>query len=232
VRRVNAEGELRIDEFTMEKLTLQKVVAAGTLQNLHLDIHDASAQWAGGSVRARMNAQFLPRPAYEVTADLDRVDLAKLPAVPRITERFSGVASGTFHITTRGVGREELLQHLAGRGDVRVRNVEFRGWDVSASVADGEPRSGQSHWTAGEGAFTLRDRAIVLAGLRLEAGRELTLVKGTLSFGRDADLTVQTVTDGRRETRVPETRRVLKISGPLDVPRVSIERSLTHQPAD
>ena len=106
----------------------------------------------------------------------------------------------TLHLTTQGVGREELLQHLAGRGDIRVRNVEFRGWDVSASVADGEPRTGQSRWAAGEGAFTLRDRGIVLAGLRLESGRELTFVKGTVSFGRDADLTVQTSTDGRRES--------------------------------
>jgi AsmA family len=232
VRRVNAEGELRVDEFTMEKLTLQKVAVLGSLHDLHLDIRDASAQWAGGNVRARMNAKFLPRPSYDVTAEFDRVDLAKLPAVPRITERFAGTASGTLHLTTQGVGRDQLLQHLAGRGDVRVRNVDFRGWDVSASVADGEPRIGQSHWAAGEGAFTMRDRAIVLAGLRLEAGQELTFVRGTVSFGRDADLTVQTTMDGRRESHTTEAKRVLKISGPLDVPRVSVEPALTRQPAD
>src|SRR5215813_9342812 len=101
VRRVNAEGELRIDEFTMEKLTLQKVVAVSSLEDLHLDIRDASAQWAGGTVHGRMTAKFLPRPSYDVTADLDRVDLAKLPAVPRVTDRFSGVGSATFHITTQ-----------------------------------------------------------------------------------------------------------------------------------
>jgi hypothetical protein len=84
----------------------------------------------------------------------------------------------------------------------------------------------------GEGAFALRDRGIVLAGLRLESGRELTFVKGTVSFGRDADLTIQTSSDGRRESRAAETSHVLKISGPLDVPRVSVERALTRQPAD
>jgi hypothetical protein len=231
VRRVNAEGELRIDEFTMENLTLQKVTVAGALHDLRLDIRDASAQWAGGNVHARMNAKFLPRPSYDITADLDRVDLAKLPGVPRITERFAGFASGSLHMTTQGVGRDELLQHLAGRGDVRVRNVDFRGWDVSASVADGQPRIGQSHWAAGEGTFSLRDRAIILAGLRLDTGRESTFVKGTVSFGRDADLTVQ-ISDGRREIRASEANRVLKISGPLDVPRVSVEPALARQPAD
>ena len=83
-----------------------------------------------------------------------------------------------------------------------MRNVEFRGWDVSASVAEGEPRTGESRWAAGEGAFTLRDRGVVLAGLRLESGREFTFVKGTVSFGRDADLTIQTIAmDGERAGR-------------------------------
>jgi len=223
---------MRIDDFTMENLALQKVTVTGALHDLRLDIRDASAQWAGGNVHARMNAKFVPRPSYDITADLDRVDLAKLPALPHITERFAGSASGTLHMTTQGVGRDELLQHLAGRGDIRMRNVEFRGWDVSASVADGQPRIGQSHWATGEGTFSLRERAIVLAGLRLDSARESTFVKGTVSFGRDANLTVQTSTDGRREIRASEASRVLKISGPLDVPRVSVESTLTRQPAD
>jgi hypothetical protein len=125
-----------------------------------------------------------------------------------------------------------LIARLTGRGDVRMRNIEFRGWDVNASVAQGEPRTGESRWAAGEGTFTLRDRGVVLAGLRLESGREATLVKGTVSFGRDADLTIQTTSDGRREFRTVEPGHILKISGPLDIPRVSVENTAAHQPAD
>jgi AsmA-like protein len=232
VRRIDAEGELRVDEFTMEKLKFQQVRADGSLDDLHLDVREADAQWAGGKVRARLAARFLPRPSYEVTADLDQVNLAQLPAPAHVTERFAGTASGTVHFTTRGVGRDELLAQLAGRGDVRMRNIEFRGWDVNASVAEGEPRSGESRWATGEGTFTLRDRGIVLAGLRLESGREATLVKGTVSFDRDADLTIQTTSEGRREIRTVEPGHILKISGPLDIPRVSVENTAAHQPAD
>ena len=232
VRRINADGELRVDEFTMEKLKFQQVRAAGSLDDLHLDVRDADGQWAGGKVHARLSAKFLPRPAYEVTADLDQVNLAQLPAPARTTERFAGTASGTVHFTTQGVGREELLARLTGRGDVRMRNVEFKGWDVDASMAEGEPRTGESRWASGEGTFTLRDRGVVLAGLRLESGREATLVKGTVSFGRDADLTIQTTSDGRREIRTVEPGHILKISGPLDIPRVSVENTAAHQPAD
>jgi AsmA family len=232
VRRVKAEGELRIDEFNLEKLKFVNVHAVGALHDLHLEVRDADAQWAGGKVHATVAARFLPRPAYDLTADLDRVDLAQLPAPARATERFGGIASGTLHFSTQGVGREELLQRLVGRGDVRMRNVEFRGWDVSASVSEGEPRAGESRWAAGEGAFTLRNQGVVLAGLRLEAGHEFTFVKGTVSFGRDADLTIQTTTDGRRESRTIEPGHILKISGPLDVPRVSVEKAVTRLPAD
>jgi len=232
VRRVDADGELQVDEFTMEKLKFQQVRAVGSLQDLHLDVRAAEAQWAGGKVHAKVGANFLPRPVYDVTAELDHVDLAQLPAPARAAERFGGTASGTLHFTTQGVGREELVQHLAGRGDVRMRNVEFRGWDVSASVAEGEPRTGDSRWALGEGAFTLRDRGVVLVGLRLESGREFTFVKGTVTFGRDADLTIQTSLDGRRESRVVDSGHILKISGPLDVPRVSVENAVARQPAD
>jgi hypothetical protein len=232
VRRVDAEGELQIDEFTLERLKFHQVRAVGALHDLHLEVREAQAQWAGGNVHAKVAARFLPRPAYEVTADLDHVDLAQLPAPPRAAERFGGTASATLHFTTQGVGREELLERLAGRGDVHLRNVEFRGWDVSASVSEGEPRTGESRWAVGEGAFTLRDKGIILAGLRLESGREFTFVKGTVSFGRDADLTVQTTTDGKRESRTIEPGHILKISGPLDVPRVSVERTQAREPAD
>jgi len=228
----DAEGELQVDEFTLEKLKFQKVRAVGTLHDLHLDVRDADAQWAGGTVHAKMTARFLPRPVYEVTADLDRVDLGQLPTPARAAERFGGTASGTLHFTTQGVGRDELLEKLAGRGDVRMRNIEFRGWDVSASVSEGEPRTGQSRWATGEGAFTLRDKGVVLAGLRLESGHESTFVKGTVTFGRDADLTLQTTTDGKRESRTSEPAHILKISGPLDLPRVSVESTLARQPAD
>jgi hypothetical protein len=221
VRRVNAEGELRVDEFTLEKLKLAQVRAAGSLRNLQLDVREAEAQWAGGKVRAKLSAVFSPRPKYEVTAELDRVNLAELPGTGRVMERLSGGASGTVHLETEGVGREELLAKLAGDGDVRLKNVEFLGWDVGASVADGAPHAGASRWAAGEGSFTLRDRSVLLDGLRLDGGKEWTMVKGTVSFARTAELSVETASAAKlkdRKSNILPASHVLKISGPLDTP--------------
>ncbi len=232
LRRVNAEGELRVDEVTVERLQLEKVRAIGEVHDLKLEVSDATAQWAGGRVHAKVRAAFSPLPKYDVTAEMDGVTLAQLPPTVRVAQRFGGVAAGTVHLTTEGVGREELLRKLTGKGDVHLKNVEFRGWDVSASVADGEPRLGSSRWAAGEGAFTLRDRSIMVDGLRLDSGREETVVNGTVSFSRDADLTVETVNAGKRVALITGAQHVLKITGPLDGPRVSVASTSVRQPAD
>jgi AsmA-like protein len=235
VRQMNADGELNIGELTVEKLKLAGVHAEGSLHDLELEIREADAQWAGGAVHAQVRAKFAPLPKYDVTAKLERVSLAEIPAPGRFTERLAGFASGTVHIETEGVGREELLQKLAGSGEVRLKNLEFRGWDVSASVADGSPHTGTSRWTTGTGTFTMRNRSVSVEDLTLDSGAEKTSLQGTVSFARDADLTVETLSAGKRRGRtigVNEAGHVLKISGPLDGPRVSVEKAAARQPAD
>jgi hypothetical protein len=197
-----------------------------------LEVRQAEARCAGGTLHAKLRAAFLPRPSYDVTAELERVDLQQVPTPGNLPERFAGLASGTVHLTTQGVGRDELLEHLAGKGDLKLRNLEFHGWDVAASMADGAPHEGASRWTTGEGAFIVRDRAIAFPGLRLNAGSEMTLLKGTLSFAQDSDLSLQALIDDQTGAALPEQGYVVRISGPLDVPKVSIERLVAHRPAD
>ncbi len=235
VRRVNAEGELEVAKLTIEKLKLEQVVAKGALHDLQLDVREAQAEWAGGKVQAKIRAKFLPRPVYEIAADLERVNLAQLPETGRNAERVSGLASGTLQLKTEGVGRDELLGKLAGHGEFHLSKVEFRGWDVNASVADGAARSGVSHWATGECSLLLRDSSIFLDDFRLDGGKQVTLVNGTLTFGRNADLSIETVNaqkgkDGR--TSDFGAGHVLKISGPLDGPEVSVEKTVVRQPAD
>ena len=235
VRRVNAEGELGVTHLTIEKLKLDNVLAKGGLHDLQLDVREAQAEWAGGKVRAKINAKFLPRPVYEIAAELEQVNLAQLPGAGRIAERLGGVASGTLQVKTGGVGRDELLGKLAGHADFHLNKVEFRGWDVNASVADGAAHTGVSRWATGEGSLLLKDSSIVLEDFRLEGGKQLTLVNGTLSFGRNADLSIETAStlkSRQGKSADSEVGHILKISGPLDGPKVSVEKAGVRQPAD
>jgi hypothetical protein len=232
LRRVNAEGDLSVDEFTLREIKLGQMRASGALHDLHLELRQAEARCAGGILRAKLRAAFLPRPSYDMTAELERIDLQQVPALGNLLERFTGLASGIVHLTTQGVGRDELLQHLAGKGDLRLRDVEFRGWDLNASMADGAPHEGASRWSSGEGTFLVRDQSIIFLGLRLDGASEMTLLKGTMSFAQGSDLTLQTLFDDQTGTTLPEQGFVLKISGPLDVPKISIERLVARRPAD
>lgn len=235
VRRVDAEGELGITQLTIEKFTLRQVLAKGSLRNLQLDVNEADAEWAGGKVHGRVNAKFLPRPAYEIVADLQRVNLAQLPGSGRIAERLGGVASGTLQLKTEGVGRDELWEKLAGRGEFHLEKVEFRGWDVNASVADGAAHTGVSRWPTGDGSLRWKDSTLFLQDFRLDGGKQLSLVSGTLSFRKNADLAIETVSARKakdQSTIDSGPGHVLKISGPLDGLKVSVEKIGVRQPAD
>src|SRR5262249_27331116 len=232
LRRVNAEGQVRITRLTIEKLKLENVLAQGSLRDLKLELQDAQAEWAGGQVRAKISASFLPRPRYDITADLDRIDLAKLPGTGRLAGRLGGAASGKLDLKTGGVGREELLRNLDGHGVMNLKKVELRGWDLPASLADGATRSGTSRWPAGECGFLIRDRSVVVQWLELNAPFEQTSVRGTLSFSSDADLSI--TTRAAQTTKAPwkkpaDKEHVLKISGPLDGPHVTVEKTPEQQ---
>jgi uncharacterized protein involved in outer membrane biogenesis len=235
VRRVNAEGELEIAKLTIEKFKLEQVFARGFLHDLQLDVREARAEWAGGNVQAKIHANFLPRPVYEIAAKLERVNLAQLPGAGRNAERLGGVASGTLQVKTEGVGRDELLGKLTGHGEFQLNKVEFRGWDVNASVADGAAHAGVSRWATGECSLRLQDSSIFLEEFRLEGGKQSTLVNGTLSFGRNAELAIQTASARKsKDLKAGDSGagHVLKISGPLDGPKVSVEKTGVRQPAD
>ncbi|HEX2664557.1 MAG TPA: AsmA family protein [Candidatus Acidoferrum sp.] len=228
VRRVTAEGRLRIARLTVEKLKLENVVAQGSLRDLKLDVRNSDAEWAGGRVRAEINASFLPRPSYEIRAELEHVNLAKLPGTERLTDRLSGTASGNLQLKTAGVGREELLRNLDGSGLVNLKQVELNGLDLPASIADGAAHSGTSRWPAGECAFLIHNRGIVLQWLELTAALEQTSVEGTLSFGWDADLSVSMqprVPAKAKPKKASAKRHVLKVSGPLDELRLRVENT-------
>jgi len=116
-----------------------------------------------------------------------------------------------------------LLQGLEGRGEIKVKGVEFRGWDVASSMEAGAPRLGVSRWTSGEGKFAVKDRAVNFKGIRLEGAREKMEFAGTLSFGQEAKITIAEADLRERKTKGSAAMRSFEMSGPVDAPRIRIE---------
>jgi len=227
LRRISAEGELSADTVTIEKVKLGKTKAKLAFHELHLDVSETEAQWAGGTVHGGMTAVFSASPKYEIAAGFDGVNLAQVPWSPRWTERWAGTAKGTLHFATKGVGREELLQGLEGKGEIKVKGVEFRGWDVATSIEMGAPRMGVSRWMSAEGDFEVKDRAVNFEGIRLEGPKEKLEFVGTLSFGQEAKITIAEADMQPRKANGGAVERSFEISGPVEAPRIRIEPTAT-----
>src|SRR5882724_9365344 len=90
---------------------------------------------------------------------------------------------------------------------------------------------GTSRWTAGAGTFHLSDGGFDLNSLRLASPAGEFLLKGSVSFSEDTDLTAESHLTGRN-ARAENTVRFMQISGPLAEPKVSLEKATAQQPGD
>jgi hypothetical protein len=157
------------------------------------------------------------------------VNLAQIPA-GRLSDDFAGSGFATLQLRTEGVGREQLLQKLTGKGNVRLVSPEFHGWNVTAK--EGAPLSGISRWTSGEGGFSIGESSVQLDGLQLESASGRTIVRGAVSFAREANLRMETKASGTSGERTTAPAPAVRISGPLEAPKVTYENLQAKKSAD
>ena len=223
LRRVSAEGELTADTLTVEKMKLTHPRARIAFHDLHLDVKEADAEWAGGEVRGNLTAVFSVPPQYEISAEIERANLSQFPWGTHWADRWNGTASGKIHLTTSGVGRDALLTHLAGSGELFLKAPELHGWDVPASLDGGAVRSGSSRWASGEGEFTVKDRAVKFDALQLDNPREKTQVSGSFRFAQDLNLTFARESAADHKAKVAAAPRAFLLAGPMATPVASVQ---------
>jgi len=231
LRRVRASGDLRVDELTIEKIKLKQFRADTKLDALELSMRNVQAQWSGGQVAGSVDAAFSAKPRYDIVASFERISITQTPWLAQLSDRLAGTAYGRLELHAGGIGREALLSSLDGKGEIHLAGVELRGWDVPGTMALGEWKTGTSRWTAGVGTFHLSDGGFDLNSLRLASPSGEFLLKGSVSFSEDADLTAESHLTGRN-ARAESTVRFMQISGPLAEPKVSLEKATAQQPGD
>jgi hypothetical protein len=228
LRRISAEGDLTADSLTIEKVKLAHPRAHIQFHDLHLEVKDAAAEWAGGTVRGNVAAIFSLPPQYEISAEVERADLSQFPWSAHWAERWNATASGKFRLTTLGVGRDALLAQLAGSGEIQLKSAELRGWDVSASLDAGSPRTGLSRWATGEGDFSIADRAVQFDALELDNPREKMRLSGSVHFSQGMDLTFAAIPADPHSAKTPASR-LFELHGPLETPVATVQVAPTAQ---
>ena len=231
LKRIRAEGNLKVDQIAIEEIILKGFRARATLSDLKLKLENAQAQWAGGLAHGRLLATLSANPVYDVSATFDRISLEQMPWLANLSEHLTGSASGKLELRAAGIGREALLKSLKGKGELRLGKVELRGWDLAGTMAQGEWKAGISRWPSGTGTFHISDGGFELNALRLASASEEFFLKGSVSFSQDADLTAESHAMGHA-ARPENAIRFLTISGPLTEPKVSLEKVTAQQPGD
>lgn len=231
LKKIRAEGDLRAEEVAVEKVVLKAVRAHAKLNDLHLSLENAQAQWCGGSAEGRFLATLSASPVYDVSATFDHVALSQTPWLAQLANHLAGTVSGKVELKTAGIGRDALLKTLSGKGELQLSKVELRGWDLAGTMAQGEWKTGVSRWSTGAGTFHISEGGFELNALRLASPSEEFLLKGSVSYSQDADLTAESHAVGRA-VRAENTVRFLTISGPLKEPKVSLEKAEAQQPGD
>ena len=229
LRRVTAEGDLEADFLSIEKIKLAHARAHVAFHDLHLEVRDAEAEWAGGTARGSLSAGFSVPPHYEISAEVDRANLSELPWSTHWSEYWNGTASGKLHLTTSGVGRDALVAQLAASGELRLKNLELRGWDVAASMDTGTLHTGASRWSSGEGEFTIHDRAVQFDNLVLENPHNKTRLDGTLDFSQDLKLTFAPAASDKRGVKSLAAAPLFQLRGPLEKPVATVETTPVAQ---
>ena len=186
-------------------------------------MRDAEAEWAGGTARGALSAAFSVLPHYEISAEVDRANLSEFPWSTHWAEYWSGTASGKVHLTTSGIGRDALLAQLGASGELHLKNLELRGWDIGASMDTGTLHTGSSRWASGEGEFTIADRAVHLDALTLENPHVITRLDGTLDFSQDIKLTFAPAMADKRGVKSATSTRLFQLRGPLEKPVAAVE---------
>ena len=141
-------------------------------------------------------------------------------ATTTLKERFAGVASGELQLVARGVGRENLLVSLEGRGTLVTRGAEMRGLDLRASYLGGRRVQGVSRFATAEAQFSLAARRIRVERLRLADHEDDFEAAGELDFSRSLDLRLRLL-GAKNGVRPRAQNKTIRITGALDAPEVA-----------
>lgn len=245
---VRARGRLRVASFSVAPLAAQNLQADLELDGRVLTAQHVQAQLYGGNVTGALEAKLAADPAYRFTGRADNVNLGAATAgSPELARRFSGAMSGNIEFSGHGIGREQLLASLEGRGRFAIAAANLAGFDfnappVSAAPSTGAASSSFAHFSSISSGFLVSRRSIEFDHLALAAPGDTYQGSGRMNFTRQLDLSLQPASAPAPAptpvaAKIPAPAapapaiRQIHITGTLESPRVAVTGPAPHPAA-
>ncbi len=208
--RLRARGQVRVDLLTLVPISLQKLRGTLELDGRKISLTDAQADFYSGAVSGSLRAELAIEPKYEVQAKVERVNLAALTAATvTLKSLFSGTASGELSLSTRGIGRENLLRSIDGLGAFEFRDAQFRGLDLAESIRADAARPGVSSFRTAFARVNIAASKFQLEEFRLTTSSSQWEAEGAVDFARQLDLRLHMATP---------SASTFNLTGPLSAP--------------
>lgn len=217
VKTIHAHGNIAIDELEIAPVRVRKLKGRVDIDGRSVRLEEAHGECYGGNVSGSFDANLKAPPVYRADAQIERANLAMLAAdSATLRERVAGLASASVHLTTRGIGREDLVKSLEGRGEFNGLGIQVRGLDLKSAMN----HSGSAIWSLAVGEFTIRSRVIHIAKLRLKDGASEARAQGTVDFSHVLDLDVRPPADFDATGLAVVRGRALHVTGTLEAPQI------------
>jgi hypothetical protein len=221
---LRAEGRINIEDFALAPVALRHLQSDVKIGGRHVEVWNAKAQFFGGALEGSLDAQLTARPAYHLSLDYSRVDLAALTsAFPTLADLFAGSASGEFALESSGATRADLVSSLECRGNARVTDAKLQNISLLESMRAAERRPGTSSFPAATAVFSCANGKINVQRLRFIGAAQEVAASGSVDFSRNLDLQMRALPlNGALNSPRPaaSAAQVFDLTGPIRSPRI------------
>ena len=228
---LRARGTLALGQFTLAPFVLRQLHADAAVDGRELHLTNAETGFYGGKLLGSIALNLVSQPTYEVDAKFRDVNLSQLAAHTfSLADLFSGSASGSLHISAKGVGREALLRSLSCQGSAQMRDAGYAGMDLLESMSAGARRPGATFFPSASAEFSCSGGKVQFSRLLLTGPKNQIAAAGFVDFQRQLQLELRSgsgAQDGSEAGRNSDPAHVFELSGTLKSPQLS--RAEPHQ---
>jgi uncharacterized protein involved in outer membrane biogenesis len=236
---LQAHGRLAVDQFAFSRFVMRGLDGELVLHGRHLELEDATAEFAGAKISGGLIADVGSNPVYALRAYFSGLNLAGLAAdSPVFAKNVGGVASGELTMGFEGVGRGALLGSMKCDGRADIRNALLQGFDLVESLRSGARRAGKTAFARAAAGFTCGGGEIRFSRLQLERADSAFDATGTVDFARNVDFRIRAIRTGADrdaaegagvEAAPAVSLNVFRLRGPLFAPQVTRVQTTPRQ---
>jgi hypothetical protein len=222
-----ARGRLRAGVIAIAPVRIQQFDGDVEFAGRAVRIRKAQGDFFGGKVSGLFDAQLAPDPSYEFQGRFDRVDLSQLgSAVTFLNARIGGNASAALTLSAHGIGRQDLIGSMQGRGTLKGRNVELRGSGLSAAFPGENPDAELDLFASIQGMFRIQNRGIDLANFLMDSSRGRLEAEGRIDFSHALNIQIRPSIFQAAAAPASASPPSLLLTGTIESPKLGLPSSV------